>query len=95
MAKAVKQEQELEVRTVVTQEEAVVLTLSIKEAQTVADVLLMVGGCPMGSRRKYADHVRQALACAGISSEYTHITSYQPSDVDYESSIYFKDSLDV
>lgn len=52
--------------TVVVVPETVTLTLTMNEAQTIADIFAKVGGSPDGSRRGYVEAVSDALLDAGV-----------------------------
>lgn len=47
-----------------------ILELSDKEAQLLSDLLQHIGGCPAGSRRKYAVSILGALRSANIKNRY-------------------------
>ncbi len=61
----------------------VTLTLTEAEAQTLADILGMIGGHPLTTRRKYAESISDALHSVGFDNQ-------SPSDVcDERRRIYF------
>lgn len=68
-----------EVYTTTPAEHGYVLTLSQDEADLMLDILRNVGGCPIGSRRKFADQVRRAIAGAGVLGKGTADFSSFPS----------------
>ena len=72
-------------KTVEVDEQAIVLTLSPDEAETLRVILANVGGDPLLSRRKHSNAVDGALASAGIRSGVDH-----PSIPNVPSGIIFK-----
>lgn len=71
--------------------ERVELILSVEEARFVRDLMGMVGGNQINSRRRHADSIIDALNSAGIYSSITD-EYMNHEDVEGQSSIYFKDS---
>jgi hypothetical protein len=64
----------------------VTLILTDAEAQTLADILGMIGGNPVTTRRKHADSIDNALSSVGFDSQ-------PPSDVcDELRRIYFTEA---
>jgi hypothetical protein len=89
MAKAIKQERK--VREVVEQEAAVILTLTLEEAQVVMYVISQVGGHPARSRRGLIDEVREAFAASGVNQQSDINNAYRPSDMPADTAFYFRD----
>lgn len=67
IARFVKQPKPIEY---VELQDGVELTLTAKEAQTLADILDFIGGSSTLSRRKYADAIKVALESAGYSAPW-------------------------
>jgi hypothetical protein len=65
-----------------------ILNLSAKEARTLYDVLVHVGGIAENSRRKYADNILNALSNAGGFFCYNINTDVRPGGA-----VYFESTL--
>lgn len=79
---------EKKAKTIVVEEDVVILELSVDEAKFIATVLDFVGGDPGSSRRRYQESISSALGEAGIPSGYPH------DDIDREvPGIYFKKNM--
>ncbi len=64
----------------------IILSMSEKEAQTLAILLSRVGGDPTGSRRKHADSLRDALYVTGFN--------YSTDEPDVKGDIWFTEGRD-
>lgn len=70
----------------VVQEEGYVLELNKAEAEFIASVTRLIGGCPINSRRGIADNLRCALAALKIDGYVDDVN--EPS----HNGIYFNDT---
>lgn len=95
MARATNRKVAVEKITVVTKQ-IVVLELTPAEAQTLSDLVHMVGGDPKKSRRKYTQNILRALQDVGINSpdsDNRHpACRYNAADIDRRSHITFDNS---
>jgi hypothetical protein len=69
--------------------EAIVLELSVKEAEVLSDVCLHIGGAGSSSRRGLTAAIYQALRSAGIKYDAQRLADIRPS------SIWFNDSKET
>lgn len=52
------------------EEEEYVLRLTSDEARTLHNIVTSIGGCPIDSRRRHADAIKNALESNGINSPH-------------------------